>query len=96
MPALFTVFWSAIRPFIDPVTREKIVFVTGSAEQQQAALRECFDLAQLEEGLGGLVPLRWDPGAYFARDAELASGGAGAAISASARTAAASDAFIQP
>ena len=96
VPALFTVFWSAIRPFIDPVTREKIVFVTGSAEQQQAALRECFDLAQLEEGLGGLVPLRWDPGAYFARDAELASGGAGAAISASARTAAASDAFIQP
>jgi len=90
VPALFTVFWNAIRPFIDPVTREKIVFVTGSAEQQQAALRECFDLAQLEEGLGGLVPLRWDPGAYFARDAELASGSACAAIP--ARTAAASGA----
>uniref|UniRef100_A0A7S0HB85 CRAL-TRIO domain-containing protein n=1 Tax=Phaeocystis antarctica TaxID=33657 RepID=A0A7S0HB85_9EUKA len=90
VPTLFTVLWNAMNPFIDPVTRAKIVFVTGSAEQQQAALRECFDLAQLEEGLGGLAPLHWDPAAYFARDAELASAGAGAAVPASARTAAAS------
>ena len=33
VPALFAVFWNAIRPFVDPVTREKIVFVTGSEEQ---------------------------------------------------------------
>ena len=98
VPTIFSVFWNAIRPFIDPVTRAKVVFVTGSAEQQQAALHECFDLAQLEEGLGGLAPFRWDPGAYFARDAEFASrsADAGAATPPSARTSAAASNALQP
>ena len=78
------------------VSSAKVVFVTGSAEQQQAALHECFDLAQLEEGLGGLAPFRWDPGAYFARDAEFASADAGAATPPSARTSAAASNALQP
>ena len=71
VPAIFHVFWSAIRPFIDPVTREKIVFVRGTPEQQRTVLEETFDLAQLEEALGGSAPFSWEPDAYFARDTGL-------------------------
>ena len=71
VPTIFWIFWNSIRPFIDPVTREKIVFVRGTPEQQRAMLDEWFDLAQLEEALGGSAPFSWDPDAYFARDAGI-------------------------
>ena len=59
-------------------------------------LYRCFDLNQLEESLGGLAPFCWDADAYFARDAELASGGAGAEITLTpARTAVAADGLAQ-
>ena len=71
-PGIFAAFWSAISPFIDPVTKAKVVFLRGSPEQQRAQLAEHFDLAQLEDALGGDRPFTWDPAAYFALDSGLA------------------------
>ena len=71
--AIFAGFWSAISPFIDPVTREKVVFVRGTPEQQRALLAEHFELEKLEDALGGDAPFTWDPAAYFARDGGLSS-----------------------
>ena len=53
VPMIFSAFWRAISPFIDPVTREKIVFLPTAPEAARAKLEESFDLAQLEEALGG-------------------------------------------
>ena len=72
VPGIFAAFWSAISPFIDPVTKAKVVFLRGSPEQQRALLAEHFDLAQLEDALGGDRPFTWDPDAYFASDSGLA------------------------
>ena len=46
VPTIFSVFWNAIRPFIDPVTRKKIVFVKGSPEKRAAVLLEHYELDQ--------------------------------------------------
>ena len=52
VPGIFAAFWSAISPFIDPVTKAKVVFLRGSPEQQRALLAEHFDLAQLSAARG--------------------------------------------
>ncbi|MEW5312227.1 MAG: hypothetical protein WDW38_003874 [Sanguina aurantia] len=55
-PALFNAIWSLVRPFIDPVTREKVVFVT-----EKHAAREFtkhFNMQVFPKELGGLGSLR--------------------------------------
>ena len=32
-PLLFEIFWKAIRPFVDPVTRDKLVFLNSKDDQ---------------------------------------------------------------
>ncbi|GIL56368.1 hypothetical protein Vafri_11730 [Volvox africanus] len=54
-PMLFSMTWKAVQPFIDPVTKEKIVFVDkGGHENAQMAAR--FDPDQLEQCMGGNMP----------------------------------------
>ncbi|GLC58936.1 hypothetical protein PLESTB_001419200 [Pleodorina starrii] len=54
-PMLFSMTWKAVQPFIDPVTKEKIVFIDkGSHEHDQMAAR--FDLDQIEQCMGGKLP----------------------------------------
>jgi hypothetical protein len=84
-PTLFLVFFRAISPFIDPVTRNKIQFVSGSADAQREILAEHFDLQQLEESLGGQRPYVFQVDEYLGADpgmrevaAAAAGGGAGA------------------
>ena len=67
-PALFSGFFKMISPFIDPVTKAKIVFVTGSAATQAMTLAETVDLAKWEAHLGGQCDFVWSADAYFARD----------------------------
>lgn len=71
VPMIFSAFWRAISPFIDPVTRDKIVFLPTAPEAARAKLEESFDLAQLEESLGGDRPFAWEPDTYFAKDSGL-------------------------
>jgi hypothetical protein len=68
-PTLFYVFFKAISPFIDPVTRAKINFIKGSAAEQRQQLECFFDFEALESEVGGALPFQWDPDAYFAQDA---------------------------
>ena len=72
VPGIFAAFWSAISPFIDPATKAKVVFLRGSPDAQRQQLAEHFDLAQLEDALGGDQQFAWDPDAYFVRDSGLA------------------------
>ena len=67
-PALFSGFFKMISPFIDPVTKAKIAFVTGSAAVQAATLAESFDLGKWEAHLGGSVEFVWSADQYFARE----------------------------
>ena len=45
----------ACKPFVDPVTKNKILFLDKSAASQKL-MAEKFDPAQLEECLGGSLP----------------------------------------
>lgn len=67
-PTVFYVFFKAISPFIDPVTREKINFIKGSPTEQRKQLEAFFDVEVLESGLGGDLSHEWDAEAYFAED----------------------------
>ena len=71
-PALFSGFFKMISPFIDPVTKAKIAFVTGSAAVQAATLAESFGLSKWEAHLGGSTDFVWSADAYFARDPAFA------------------------
>lgn len=67
-PWLFFGAFKLISPFIDPVTRKKIVFVKGSPEKRAAALLEHFELDQLETAVGGSSAYVYDAEAYLADD----------------------------
>ena len=67
-PWLFLGAFKLISPFIDPVTRKKIVFVKGSAEKRAAVLLEHYELDQLEEAVGGASDYVYDAEAYLADD----------------------------
>mmetsp|Transcript_69848 Transcript_69848/g.138444 ORF Transcript_69848/g.138444 Transcript_69848/m.138444 type:complete len:99 (-) Transcript_69848:36-332(-) len=70
-PALFMGFYRIMSPFLDPVTKDKICFVSGSAASQTATLAETFDLAAWEKHLGGEIEFTWDAEKYFAEDPVL-------------------------
>ena len=67
-PWLFNAFFKLISPFIDPVTRAKIVFVRGSPDQRAKVLAEHFDLADVEKALGGASAFQYDAADYLAED----------------------------
>ena len=68
-PFLFEIFWKAIKPFVDPVTREKLVFLRGEVAEAAEALARQFELEHLDESLGGALPDdgMWDVEAYGER-----------------------------
>ena len=46
-PVLFRTFWSMVKPFLDPVTKDKIVFCSG--KKGRSVMEENFDLSILEK-----------------------------------------------
>ncbi|CAI5462003.1 unnamed protein product [Closterium sp. Yama58-4] len=72
-PAVFEAFWKVIRPFIDPVTFNKILFVNPSKPDTVKKLEGIFDLDRLEEAFGGRSTWTYDHVTYgemMARDDE--------------------------
>jgi polyribonucleotide 5'-hydroxyl-kinase len=56
-PWLFELFWKAIRPFVDPVTREKLVFLHSVEDSENSAeMKKYFDLNMLDACIGGTLP----------------------------------------
>ncbi|GAX18826.1 hypothetical protein FisN_26Hh127 [Fistulifera solaris] len=65
-PLIFRAFWNMVRPFIDPVTKEKIVFVTAGKTQQQLWSLMTDHQQDLETGAGGtLSPQDFDSAQYL-------------------------------
>lgn len=63
-PLVFRTFWSLVKPFIDPVSKSKIVFCSSKAGQQE--LRSNFDESKVEECALGTSDLRvFDVDEYF-------------------------------
>ena len=65
-PFMFKAFWAMVKPFVDPVTKQKIVFVTGAGGM--AKFHENFDNTNenLEELTGGAaVSSDWDSSVYL-------------------------------
>eukprot|EP00568_Trieres_chinensis_P001959 CAMPEP_0183308832 /NCGR_PEP_ID=MMETSP0160_2-20130417/22556_1 /TAXON_ID=2839 ORGANISM="Odontella Sinensis, Strain Grunow 1884" /NCGR_SAMPLE_ID=MMETSP0160_2 /ASSEMBLY_ACC=CAM_ASM_000250 /LENGTH=324 /DNA_ID=CAMNT_0025472733 /DNA_START=30 /DNA_END=1001 /DNA_ORIENTATION=- len=55
-PFVFKAFWAFIKPFLDPVTKEKIVFCHG--EGGEKIMESDFDLEIMEECAGGTKQIR--------------------------------------
>lgn len=57
-PAVFNIFWKLVRPFIDPVTKEKVVFCTGKHGLQKFTDAVGPFVHKLEKDCGGPGPVR--------------------------------------
>lgn len=55
-PVMFRTFWNMAKPFIDPVTKRKIVFCSSKAGMEE--LRKQFDQTKVEKSALGEVDLR--------------------------------------
>jgi hypothetical protein len=64
-PWVMSAFWAVIRPFIDPVTTQKLVMLDGNAASFRAALGADIDPAHLEHTLGGDDTRPFHSGAYL-------------------------------
>lgn len=55
-PLLFEIFWKAIRPFVDPVTKEKLVFLSSKDEHENSVeMAKYFALEHLDACIGGTL-----------------------------------------
>lgn len=70
-PFLFELFWKAIRPFVDPVTREKLVFLNESTALK--GMEAQFNLEHLDSGICGSLPEdgMWNYDAYREKMKEM-------------------------
>lgn len=62
-PMIFQGLWAIIKPFLDPVTKAKVVWVDGPAtdgSKKQKAFLEWIDADQLEVGYGGKLEYTYD------------------------------------
>jgi len=63
-PFVFKVFWGIVKPFVDPVTKEKLALCSGKKGMEN--LHNNVDLVEkLEPVAGGPAPLNFESGAYL-------------------------------
>ncbi|KAJ1454113.1 CRAL-TRIO domain-containing protein [Pelagophyceae sp. CCMP2097] len=68
-PWLFNAAFKVISPFIDAVTKEKLVFVRGDAAAKRAKVAALVPLENVEACMGGNSTYSYDAQAYLAEDA---------------------------
>lgn len=76
-PVLFSYTYKAVQPFLDPVTKAKIVFVDKGAQEKEM-MEARFDMSAMEQSMGGGLPgCAYDHAQYGERmrkhDAEVAA-----------------------
>lgn len=64
-PFVFQAFWGIVRPFVDPVTKEKIVFCSGKKQLESNLHKNIAALDKLEPVLGGPAPENFESKAYL-------------------------------
>ena len=64
-PWVFNAFWAIISPFIDPITKEKIVIIKGGLERVRECLATEVDFDQFEKSLGGNDDREFESGCYL-------------------------------
>ena len=68
-PFLFNVAFKALSPFIDPVTRDKIVFINGGSPKKRCDhIAQYAPLDSIESCLGGTSDFVYDVNTYLADD----------------------------
>lgn len=83
-PWLFSGVWAALSPFIDPVTRAKICFVSGPMQEgsdRAKLLQESFKLSSLEECVGGTAQWTYSAEEYLQEDRARYEAAKGAQLS---------------
>ncbi|KAL4855262.1 Phosphatidylinositol transfer protein 3 [Chlorella vulgaris] len=70
-PMLFNILWRAVSPFVDPNTRDKLVFLSPSTSPEE--LEKHFDPQHIDDSLGGAIPIEqlWSFEGYGQRMQEL-------------------------
>jgi len=64
-PLLFRGLWKVVSPFVDDVTKRKMLFVSGSEKEKRKLMEEFVDVARLPKELFyGDSEYRFDAGAY--------------------------------
>eukprot|EP00898_Chlorokybus_atmophyticus_P007943 jgi/Chlat1/814/Chrsp104S01313 len=63
-PTIFNMFYKAVRPFVDPKTKEKIVFVGAKDKNMAQVMGDIFDLSKLEKSVGGTSNWEFDFARY--------------------------------
>lgn len=64
-PWIMNAFWAVIRPFMDPVTQDKLSMISGNAAALAEILSVDIDPAILEKNLGGQDDRLFDSNAYI-------------------------------
>jgi hypothetical protein len=70
-PSAFTLFWKAIKPFINPVTKSKVHIVNGSVQEKGAFFAKFFDLYQIETKYGGFIQWQYQHSVYWKEEMEM-------------------------
>ena len=66
-PAYFKIFWSLAQPFIDPVTKEKVVFCSGTAAMERV-MDLVEDMHKVEPCAGGTAELKFNSSEFIKLD----------------------------
>lgn len=66
----FSSFWQAVSPFIDPVTSQKIQFVSEQGPARTERLAKFFDLTEVEAAVGGLDERPFLPEVFLQAEVE--------------------------
>ena len=65
-PVIFRTFWAMVKPFLDPVTKEKIVFCSGGRMNVENLMKDELDMSVLEKCAFGTKDLKpFDSKEYF-------------------------------
>ncbi|KAG2393487.1 hypothetical protein C9374_007018 [Naegleria lovaniensis] len=70
-PFIFNIFWKAISPFINPVTKNKIHFVNGKDTEKAKIFGKHIDLAQIDTAWGGTSTFTYDHKIFWGNVMEI-------------------------